>query len=363
MSSFLFEKTRKAYLVFYPLAALWAVFAIPLWVAQYSGISDLGITSNLHAHEMIFGFALAVITGFLLNGCKQYELILLSLLWIAGRFAALTIPDVHLLNGLLHIGFPIYLAWLAAVPLFKNAKSWRNLAFAPILTAFTIGELVYLVDPERGLLLGLNLICAMVFMMGGRVVTAVTNGFIQRMDDHLKPGAQSYWEAKGFFALLALMIGDLLNTWAISMGGAVALIFILSMRLYRWEPWRLWKNPQVLWLHIGFTWLLVGIILRTIGFMYGYPFSILGIHTITIAALGTLTITIMTRTTQQRLRNPMDAPKAMLYALGFINVAIFGRIAMELATENWFWSALSSVSYAQAYLVFLIWLILAVRKT
>lgn len=360
----LFQKTRQAYRLFYPLAALHAALSIPLWILSYLGLVDLSLSAQDHAHEMIFGFALAVMTGFLLNGVKKINLALLTILWMAGR-AALFFPDLPaLLTAALYISFPVLLAILAAVPLFKNAKSWRNLAFAPILTAFSIGETLFQLGrmniwdlgEERGLIFGLNLICAMVYMMGGRVVTAVTNGAMQAFDDHLKPGTQSYWEEKGFFALLILVIGDLSGLNFLSVAGGLSLSFCLIMRLYHWQVVRLCRNPQCLWLHIGFAWLLIGIVLRTMGQILDTPYSILGIHTITIAALGTLTLTIMCRTTQQRLRIKIHIPPALLWMLAFLSLSVVARLLMEILDLSP-WGIVSAASYSIGFILFFIWII------
>ena len=362
MSAPLFKKTREAYRLFYPMAALWAALSVLIWVAQYVGFHDFGISSQDHAHEMIYGFALAVMTGFLLNGVKRINLYVLTSIWILGRLVPFIEDSPTFLLPTLQLAFPIVLALLVAVPLFKNAKTWRNLTFAPILAAFTLGELIYQFAPDKGILLGLNLTCAMVFMMGGRVVTAVTNGFMQKMDMHLKPGAQSYWEEKGFFALIILIIGDLSHIHFISFAGTLVLSVALVMRIYRWEPLRFWKNPQCIWLHIGFSWLLAGIILRMIGFYIEGPFTILGIHTITIAALGTLTLTIMSRTTLQRIRKPIHLPTTILFSLGVINFGLFARILMETTDSITQWTWVSGILFGCGYILFLFWFFLTSKK-
>ncbi|MDO9597949.1 MAG: NnrS family protein, partial [Azoarcus sp.] len=52
---------------FYLLAALVAAVAVPVWVLVFVGVVSTPIPGIWwHAHEMIFGFAAAVIVGFLL---------------------------------------------------------------------------------------------------------------------------------------------------------------------------------------------------------------------------------------------------------------------------------------------------------
>lgn len=372
LPGFFKQTTRQAYRLFYPSAALFAALSIALWVANYLGILDIALSATQHAHEMLFGFALAIMTGFLLNGVTRINLALLVLLWLGGRFIVF-VPGLSPVAGsVLNLSFPLLLASLAALPLFKNAKSWRNLAFAPILSAFFIAETLFQTGQlglwengsERGLLLALDLISAMVFMMGGRVVTAVTNGALQAQKAHLKPGAQSYWEEKGFFALLFLAAGDVSGWAPLSVIGGIGLSVALILRLYHWGIHRTLTNPQCLWLHIGFGWLLVGIMLRTFGLIFAdAPFGVLGIHTITIAALGTLSLTIMTRSTQQRLRQKISLPRPVMWALAAINFSLLARILMETGNALFIWGWTAAISYTLAYILFALWFFHALTRS
>ena len=60
---------------FYLLAGLFAVVAVPLWVAAYTGMLSIdGYLAGFawHQHEMLFGFAVAVIAGFLLTAVRNW---------------------------------------------------------------------------------------------------------------------------------------------------------------------------------------------------------------------------------------------------------------------------------------------------
>ena len=70
-----FALFRLGFRPFYLLAALYAALAVPLWVLAY--MSDISPVLPLapvlwHAHEMVFGFAVAVITGFLLTASRNW---------------------------------------------------------------------------------------------------------------------------------------------------------------------------------------------------------------------------------------------------------------------------------------------------
>ena len=64
---------RLGFRPFYLGAAAFACLAAPLWVALFFGDLTLGVgVAPLlwHAHEMLFGFAVAVIVGFLMTAGK-----------------------------------------------------------------------------------------------------------------------------------------------------------------------------------------------------------------------------------------------------------------------------------------------------
>jgi uncharacterized protein involved in response to NO len=87
---------------FFLFAALWAAFAVPIWVAAFAGwLPAEHFDRNWHAHEMLFGYLSGVIAGFLLTAVPNWTgrlpvagapLAGLVLLWCAGRVAML-VPE------------------------------------------------------------------------------------------------------------------------------------------------------------------------------------------------------------------------------------------------------------------------------
>ncbi|MEJ6655217.1 MAG: NnrS family protein, partial [Pseudomonas sp.] len=59
---------RPAFLLFFPLAALLAAGVVPLsvWAVLAGSGWPPGLLSSGHGHELIFGFALALIAGYTL---------------------------------------------------------------------------------------------------------------------------------------------------------------------------------------------------------------------------------------------------------------------------------------------------------
>lgn len=69
-----FSLWALAFRPFYLLAGLFAAIAVPVWAVGYSGAIELPMPGIWwHAHEMIFGFAVAVIIGFLFTRGAQLD--------------------------------------------------------------------------------------------------------------------------------------------------------------------------------------------------------------------------------------------------------------------------------------------------
>ena len=87
---------------FYLLASSFAALSILLWVCQYTGhLPSMYVRSpSWHGHEMLYGYTLAVVAGFLLTAVRTWTgkptpagvpLMALAALWVAGRVLVLTL--------------------------------------------------------------------------------------------------------------------------------------------------------------------------------------------------------------------------------------------------------------------------------
>ncbi len=114
---------------FYLLAAGFAIVTIVLWLFAFNGTLAYGSYlqgSFLHSHEMVFGFAVAVISGFLLTAVRNWTglptptghaLAALVSVWLAGRLLIVTGPPI--LAALIDVHFVRMLAVAVARPIIK----------------------------------------------------------------------------------------------------------------------------------------------------------------------------------------------------------------------------------------------------
>ena len=331
----------------YLAAATFAAIAMGVWTAQVAGwIAGVHYLSNphWHAHEMIFGYALAVIAGFLLTALRNWtglptpaggRLAAIVALWLARRiFLATPWP---LLSLAADLAFALAVAIGIGVPLVRS-KNTRNLFFILLIailcganTAFHLAMRGDLALPVRDMLqLALNVIAFIMALMAGRVVPMFTANGVPGT----QPSRRRWLEILALVSLVALTLADLARPapWivvAIAASAAMA----HAWRLALWQPLRTLRNPIVWILHAAYAWLVIYLALRALGAAGVVPPGI-AVHALTVGALGGLTLGMMTRTARGHTGRPLVAGAAEIGCYVLINLAALARVALPLALPS-----------------------------
>ena len=323
---------------FYLLASIFAAVSIPLWVFQYAGHMPVAYLRSevWHGHEMLFGYALAVVTGFLFTAVRTWTgqptptgptLAAFALLWIAGRVLVLTPYETA--AALVNAAFPVAVAVAIGIPLARSGNR-RNYFFVAVLLLLAaaalslhLSYLGVLAWPERASLqVGLDLVLFLMVVMGGRVIPMFTNNGI--------PGAQAtrhpIVEKFALGGVLALLGADLLQ----SPSGVIAILAVAvaaahAVRLYLWQPWRTIRTPLVWILHASYAWIVVYLLLR--GFVaIGWVAEPLAVHALTIGAIGGMTMGMMTRTARGHTGRSLTADGFEVACFVLIQLAVLIRV-------------------------------------
>ncbi len=131
--------------MFFPAAAAFGAVAVPLSVhGMLSGhaLSPGFASVPGHAHELLFGFALAVVAGFLINRISAARLGALFVLWLAARASFLAYPG-SIAAVIANVMFAAMLATLVSPQFLRSAKKWRNKSLAPLLIALCLTAIVF----------------------------------------------------------------------------------------------------------------------------------------------------------------------------------------------------------------------------
>jgi len=293
--------------IFFPAAACYGAIAVPLSVhSMYGGEwAAPGLSSPLgHAHELLFGYALAVVAGFLINRMPSRHLALLAMLWLGARISWLAAPG-SILSFVTNAGFALAVAAIAAPRFMKGAKKWRNRLTGPIVISICLAAIIfqaaglpvpgwiqYLALQESVLLFAL----LMVFF-GGRVIAPAAAGAIQASGGLLEARVQPRVEGALLVLLILATVLAIVPQARPASGVLLMVAGLLTMvRLLRWRLWQCRARIDLLCLGIGYAWLAAGLVM--IGMSWALDMGAgqkVATHAITVGALGTLTATIMTR--------------------------------------------------------------------
>ncbi|MDP3822246.1 MAG: NnrS family protein [Burkholderiales bacterium] len=334
---------RLGFRPFYLGAAVFAALSVPLWVAIVLGKISVPMSMPAmlwHAHEMLFGFAAAVIVGFLLTAGKAWTglatprgsaLGVLALLWLCARVTALVGPyALHAALDMLLL--PVVAGLLTAVLL--RAGNRRNLPLPLILlllaavnAAFHLAALGMVgIAPMAALHAGLGLIVMIECVMAGRVIPAFTVS--------ATPGLKLRSEPRLDRLTLAMTaIG--LASWVFAPPGplpaaALGLAAVLHVRrLWNWRPLVTRKRP-ILWiLHAAYAWIPVGLVLLALAEL-GLVGASPGVHALAVGATGGLVIGMVTRTARGHTGRPLQASKAEVVAYALVLAAALLRALVPL---------------------------------
>ena len=329
---------------FYLLASVFAALSILLWICQYTGQLPAAYLRSpaWHGHEMLFGYTLAVVAGFLLTAVANWSgkptptggaLMSLAVLWVAGRVLVLT--PYATAAAIANVAFPVALG-IGIGKAVVQSRNRRNYFFLGLLLllalavlAFHLAHLDLLPWPERASLqVGLDVVLFIMAVMGGRVIPMFTNNGISGAQATRQPLV----EKVALGGVLVLLGVDLVPVPAsivaiIALGVAVA----HAVRLYLWQPWRTARAPLVWVLHVAYGWIVAYLVLRGLAEL-GLVGRLFAIHALTVGAIGGMTIGMMTRTARGHTGRPLVADRFevacfILVALAAV-IRVFGGMLL-----------------------------------
>ncbi len=302
----------KGFRPFFLLAGLFATLVVPLWLLVIDGtvqISTYLDPVNWHAHEMVFGFAVAVIAGFLLTAVGNWTkretavgipLLGLAALWIAGRvLITVSHPLPPWVVAVVDLSFLPALAIVIARPLIAT-RNHKNLVMVAILAALFAANLMVHLDAlgvlagwrRRGELLGVDVLVLVILVIASRVLpmftrnaTGVEGVVSSPRLDRLVLGAMA------IYVVLDLAAPGLALTPA--WGVLVAVLAIAGSR--RWGARYSGRSPLLWVLHAGYLWIPIGLGLRAVAAVTPAVSPQIATHALTIGAIGTLTLGMMAR--------------------------------------------------------------------
>ncbi|WP_199775687.1 NnrS family protein [Pseudoalteromonas sp. T1lg22] len=306
---------RLAFRPLFWLGALFGMLSIITWSLTYTGhlaFSPYGGGYFWHTHEMLFGFAVAIMSGFLLTAVQNWTgvpsikgkpLAALVLLWLSARIL-MALPGSWVPSALViavDIAFLPAAALCFALPIIK-AQLVRNLFFVPLLLVMAaLNLLMHLSQLQWVALNFITLSHTMVLMValvmviiGGRVFPMFTANGTQtpKVDNFL-------WLDKA--AIISVLVCALLTLVNSEQGIALqAMAFIAAalinfVRAWRWRIWVTFGTALVWPLHLSYWAICIGLLMLGLMRLEVLSNPSLAYHAITVGGMGLMILAMISR--------------------------------------------------------------------
>ncbi|MFW6345451.1 MAG: NnrS family protein [Halomonas sp.] len=367
---------RLAFRPFFLLAALFGILSLVVWFAFWHGDILLRPQGGLlfwHQHEMLFGFAAAVVAGFLLTAVQNWTglpslkggpLLGLVALWLAAR--VLMAFPMGVPGGVVAAIDLAFLPLVAAVmaSLVIRAKRWRNLIFLPALGLLTLANLLMHLGVltgraewiREGGYLAVLLITLLMVVVGGRVIAMFT---ANRLGLARKPPIPAL-EYLSLGSVMAVVLSQLLIALGVALpatllAGLMGLAALANLvRLARWGGQHSWREPLLWGLHLSYAFIPLGLCMWAQALLAGSRADA-AVHALTIGGMGTMMLSMMARVSLGHTARPIRSLPGIGVALALMVAAALLRspvLALFPQITHWTYN-LGIIFWCLAYGVFL----------
>jgi uncharacterized protein involved in response to NO len=366
---------RQGFRPFFLGAGLWALAAIPLWILQFQGSVSIPTAfdpAGWHAHEMLFGFILAAISGFLLTAIPNWTgrmplqgvpLAVLVGVWIIGRLAVGASAWIGAgIAAVLDLSFLVLLLGVVLREILAG-RNWRNLPMPAVLGGLLVANALTHADAiglaatgPLGQRLGIGIVVMLISLVGGRIIPSFTLNWLKKRGESNLPASFGALDGAAL-AVAATALAIWVAAPESSPGGAALIAAGVAslIRLARWRGDLTLTEPLVWSLHLGFAWVGVGLVLVGLSALFPEVPLAAGLHALTVGAMGGMTLAVMTRAILGHTGRLLTADRwtAAIYLL--IPAAGLLRVAAPLLPDVYFpllWT--SGLAWSAAFGLFVV---------
>jgi uncharacterized protein involved in response to NO len=358
---------------FFLAAGLFAILTIALWMAVYVfglAINLTGMSSfQWHAHEMIYGYTMSVVAGFLLTAVKNWTgvqtlqnngLKVLFALWLAARICMLFGSSWIYLAAFFDLSFNLWL-FIAALNPVLRVKQWKQVGIISKLSLLTISNLLFYLGvfgilqqgAYWGIYAGLYLLIALVLTMGRRVMPF----FIEKGVGYPVQLKNSRLLDLSTLVLFLIFTVDAVFIRAGLVPYVSALLFVVtSLRLYNWHTPGIWKVALLWGLYLAFIAIDIGFLLFALSPLLDVVTPFLALHAMAVGGIGLITISMMSRVTLGHTGRDINQPSQWIArAQWLILLGAVARVIMPVLLIQYYlyWIALAQLLWITAFLIFI----------
>ncbi len=341
-----------AFRPFFLLNGLFAVVVVAAWLLALHGSNFAPVPPGLpywHGHEMVVGFAMAAIAGFVLTAVATWTgrpplqgnlLGVLVFSWLLGRLAMMTTTWMpYWLVAAIDTVFPFLLALLIGREVVSGG-SRRNYPVVGIILALAVLNLLYHLGALRilpgmdrlALYFLIHLLLLMITVIAGRIIPNFTANWLRARGHERLPASHLLIDAITIVATIATGVSVSLTPVG-PVTGILATLAALShaIRLACWHGLATTSEPLLFVLHVAYLWLPVGYALTALAaFDVVFP-TTAALHALTMGAIGNMILAVTSRVALAHTGRSLHAPRLVVIAYAILNAAVIVRVLGPLS--------------------------------
>lgn len=364
-----------AFRPFFLAASIWSAAALTGWVIMLT--VGLILPSRFdplawHIHEMLFGFVLAAIAGFMLTAIPTWTgrppirgrpLAALATLWLAGRLACLISAWIPFwLAAATDLAFPFVLCAVAAREII-GGRNWRNLPMPVPIAVLGVADLLmhlessgFAVPAGLGWRLGLATIIVLISVVAGRITPVFTRNWLAKRGVADLPAVHGIVDGIALGTLHAGMIGWAFFPTFFPVGGLLLLAAAFNLwRLMRWRGIATWAEPLLTILHVGYFWVVIGAALLGVSMLTGHVPEAAAVHALTAGAIGTMVLGVMTRVSLGHSARALTADRITVLIYLLVILAAGVRVVAEVSGSFLMLIEISAALWIGSFVLFALW--------
>jgi uncharacterized protein involved in response to NO len=333
---------------FFLFGAIYAGLAVLAWLPIFNGELILWSAFSAvdwHAHEMLYGYLPAVVTGFLLTAIPNWTgrlpiqgipLLVLVLVWLAGRVCvSFSAETGWLLATIVDVSF-LALVVAATVREIVIGKNWQNLRVVGLVTLLLAGNIAFHIEAhvqgtaEYGARVGIATIVLLIVVIGGRIVPSFTRNWLARENPGRLPTPFARFDVMAMGVTAVTLVLWTRQPTGHLIASALLIAGVLNtVRLARWAGDRTCRDRLVLILHVGYAFVPLGFLLASVAAL-DIVASSAGVHAWTVGAAGIMTLAVMTRASLGHTGNALIASPMTQAIYATVVIASLARICASL---------------------------------
>jgi uncharacterized protein involved in response to NO len=359
---------------FFAVAAIFSILATAVWLGawlpgrEWPGGSMAAMT--WHAHEMIFGYAMAVVAGFLLTAVSNWTgmqtlrgvpLLLLVICWLAARVLLVLAGTVPLIWAAgTDCLFNTLLLAAVACPVIR-VRQYRQIGILSKVALLLIANLLFYAgmlglfpQGERaGLYTGVYMLMALILVMARRVLPF----FIEKGLDVPALGNRAWLDVASLVLFLVFWIVDVWRPDSAPVALLAGLLCLLhGVRLAGWYRPGLLRAPMLWVLFLAYAALVLGFALKAAVYLFGLS-PMFALHAFTYGGIGLFTLGMMVRVTLGHTgRDIREPPATVKVMFALLAGGTLLRVLLPLLdpVHYQFWIALAGIFWMLPFGMFLV---------